>query len=211
MKLAVSILSVKNDYKNWIKKLNETNITKLHLDIMDSTFTPSSSFSIKEAYEISELSKKDLDVHIMSTNLDNILDDYIKLNPETINIHYEASNNIEKYINKIKKNNIKVGIAINPETNISEIYSYLDKIDQVLIMSVNPGKGGQEFKEETIEKLKLLNNLKSNYKFIVEVDGGINNNTIKKVTDLVDIVVSGSYITKDNNYEEKINDILLQK
>ena len=211
MKLAVSILSVKNDYKNWIKKLNETNITKLHLDIMDSTFTPSSSFSIQEAYEISELSKKDLDVHIMSTNLDNILDDYIKLNPETINIHYEASNNIEKYINKIKKNNIKVGIAINPETNISEIYSYLDKIDQVLIMSVNPGKGGQEFKEETIEKLKLLNNLKSNYKFIVEVDGGINNNTIKKVTDLVDIVVSGSYITKDNNYEEKINDILLQK
>ena len=210
MKLAVSILSVKDNYSDWISKLNDTNITKLHLDIMDSTFTSNTSFSIEDAINISKLSKKELDVHLMSTDLDNILDEYIKMKPETINIHYEAIKDLDKYIKKIKKNKIKVGIAINPETNVSELFDYFNKIDQVLVMSVHPGEGGQSFIEETIYKLKLLSKLKENHNFIIEVDGGINDTTIEKVEKYVDIVVSGSYITSDN-YKEKINDILLQK
>ena len=205
MKLEVSILSVKNNFENWIQKLNETDIDKLHLDIMDKTFTPNESFSLKDVKRIFELSKKNIDIHIMSTNIDKLLEEYIKLKPNTINIHYEAVNDLDKYITLLKENNIKVGIAINPETNVSEIYDYINKIDQVLVMSVKPGYGGQSFIDKTIDKLKLLKELKRKYKFNVIVDGGINDITIKKVKKYADIVVSGSYITNSDDYQSKIN------
>lgn len=205
--ISVSILSVKDNYKDSIQKINNTNCEYLHLDIMDNTFTKSTSFTYEESREISKLNTKKLDVHLMSENLDEVVDKYIKLKPDTISIHYEATDQVEKYIRKIKKNNIKASLAISPDTPVSEIYEYLDMIDTVLVMSVEPGKGGQKFIEKTIDKLKSLSKLKSNYNFLIEVDGGINNETIKYVKDYVDIAVSGSYIVKSDNYQDKINEL----
>lgn len=205
--ISVSILSVKDNYKDSIQKINNTNCEYLHLDIMDNTFTKSTSFTYEESREISKLNTKKLDVHLMSENLDEVVDKYIKLKPDTISIHYEATDQVEKYIRKIKKNNIKASLAISPDTPVSEIFEYLDMIDTVLVMSVEPGKGGQKFIEKTIDKLKSLSKLKSNYNFLIEVDGGINNETIKYVKEYVDIAVSGSYIVKSDNYQDKINEL----
>ncbi len=205
MKLSVSILSKSDDYKKTVKKLNKTTSTYLHLDIMDNTFTNTFSFDYKTAKKIAKLNKNKLDIHIMSSNLDNILDDYIKLKPEIISFQVEAVNNIEKYINKIKENNIKVGLAINPDTNVEEIKEYLDKIDVILVMSVYAGKGGQTFIKDVIPKLEELYKIKDNYNYIIEIDGGINDETIKFVKDYIYIAVSGSYIVNSDNYQDKID------
>ena len=202
MKISVSILKEKDDFINVIKKLNNTSTDYIHLDIMDSTFTKNSSFDLNDFYNVST---KKYDIHIMSTNLDYQINEAIKLNPEFITFHYESTNSIIKYINLIKENNIKVGLAVSPNTDINKIKEYLSLVDLVLIMSVEPGLGGQEFIIDTVNKLKELNKLKS--KFLISVDGGINNETYKYVKDYVDIVVCGSYITNSDNYEEKINTI----
>lgn len=204
MKVAVSILSEKDNYKESIEKINKTDADYLHLDVMDSSFTESSSFSLNEAKEIKELCNKKIDVHIMSTKLREIIGEYIGINPYNITFHIE-NNDIEKYIDLIKEKNIKVGLAVNPDTNLSTIYPYLDKIDRVLIMSVVPGKGGQKFMESVIPNLKYLKENKYKYNYEIEVDGGINSDTINFVSDYADIVVSGSFITNSNDYQENID------
>ena len=208
MKISVSILGELNNYNEAVKKLNDTTSDYLHLDIMDNTFTDTISFDYKDSKTISKLNSKKLDIHIMSNNLDNILDDYIKLNPDIISIHFEAVKNIKKYINIIKENNIKASLAINPDTKIDEIKEYLNDLDMVLVMSVYAGYGGQKYIETTTKKLKELKEIQKDYNFLIEVDGGINNNTINEVKDYVDIVVSGSYITKSNNYQKQINTLI---
>lgn len=206
MKVAVSILSEKDNYKESIEKINKTDTDYLHLDIMDSSFTESSSFSLNESKEIKELCNKKIDVHIMSTKLRKIISEYININPYNITFHIE-NNDIEKYIDLIKEKNIKVGLAINPDTDLNTIYPYLDKIDRVLIMSVVPGKGGQKFMKEIIPKLEKLRKLQKDYSYEIEIDGGINDDTIFLVKDYVDIVVSGSYITNSINYQDSINNL----
>lgn len=203
--ISVSILSKKDDYIDAINKLNDTNMTYLHLDIMDNTFTNNSSFSKEQAKQISTLNNKKLDIHLMSNDLDNILDYYIKLNPDIISIHYEINKDLDKYINKIKENNIKVGLAISPETKVNDIIDYLDIIDVVLVMSVIPGKGGQEFIKNTTNKLKELTKLKDKYNYLIEIDGGINDKTISDIKDYVDIIVSGSFIVNDKDYQKQID------
>ena len=205
--ISVSILKEKDNYIDAVNEINSTNCEYLHLDIMDNTFTNNISFSLKDSKEIIKLCNKKIDVHIMSTNLDSILNEYIKLKPNIISIHFEACENINKYINKLKQNNIKVGIAINPTTKVSEIYEYLDFIDIVLVMGVEPGKSGQNYIEGTTEKLKQLKELQKNHKYLIEIDGGINNLTIKKVKKYADIVVSGSFITNSDDYQEKIDEL----
>ena len=205
--ISVSILSKKNDYKNAVEKINKTNVDYLHLDIMDNTFTQLSSFSKDEVKEIGKINEKKLDIHLMSNNLDYWIDECIKLKPDIISIHFEALDNIDKYIEKIKENNILVGLAINPNTNISDISSYLSKIDVVLVMGVYAGKAGQKYIEDTTEKLIKLKKLKDKYNYIIEIDGGINNETVKKIKDYTDIIVSGSFITNSENYQEKINEL----
>lgn len=206
MKVAVSILSEKENYKEAINKLNMTDADFLHLDIMDGSFTESISFNIDESKEICSLSNKKLDVHIMSTNLDTIIDEYIILKPNNITFHIE-NKAIDKYIKNIKDNGIKVGLAINPDINIDIILPYLDKIDIILVMSVVPGKGGQKFMKEIIPKLEKLRELQKDYSYEIEIDGGINDDTIFLVKDYVDIIVSGSYITNSINYQDSINNL----
>ncbi len=181
-KISVSILKEKDNYKSVIEKLNDEKIDYIHIDVMDNTFTSNSSFCDDEFINSVNSSKK-LDVHIMSTNLDKLICKYIKLKPKYISFHYEATRNIDKYIKIIKDNNIKVGLAISPDTKISEVEPYFDKIDMLLILSVKPGFGGQKFDKKVIEKLKQI---KKN-KFKISIDGGINNETYKLIKKYVDI------------------------
>lgn len=206
MKVSVSILNEKDNYINAIEKVEKTGADFIHLDIMDSTFTENSSFNIDNFKNIDKYTNKLLDVHLMSTNLDKLIDEYSLLKPEYITFHIEIPNTM-KYINKIKEKNIKVGLAINPNTDVKKIYPYLEYIDLVLIMSVIPGAGGQKFINNTIDKVKILNKEQTKYHYLIEIDGGINNETIKYINTYVNIVVAGSYITNSNNYEKQINNL----
>ncbi len=204
MKISVSILNEINNYKESIKKVNESKSDYIHLDIMDSSFTEKSSFIIDDFKNI-EFDKK-VDVHLMSNNLDKLIDEYSLFNPEIISFHYEVGNT-RKYIEKIKEKGIKVGLAINPDTDLNEVKDYLNDIDILLIMSVIPGKGGQSYISSVTNKIKEAKKLQKEYRFLIEVDGGINDKTIKEISDFADIFVSGSYITNSSNYNEKIDNL----
>ena len=201
MKVSVSILKEENNINDVIKKLNNTSADYIHLDIMDNTFTDTSSkFKLNDFININN--SKKYDIHLMSTNLDYQIDEAIKLNPEFITFHVEATKDYIKYINKIKDNNIKVGLAINPDTSVQKYNEVLKLADMILVMSVVPGRGGQPFIEEIVSKTKSIRNMFEDK--IISIDGGINDNTSKKVYNYVDILVSGNYITSKNDYEKGI-------
>lgn len=202
MKISASFLSIKNNIKENIIKLDNTNIDYLHLDIMDNVFVPNKSFDINEIKEIILNTKKPYDVHLMVKDIFKYIDDYKQLNPEFITFHYEAHENVEEVINYIKKLNIKVGISIKPNTKVESIKHLLNKIDLVLIMSVEPGFGGQDFIFDTAKKIEEIKSL--NKDLLVSIDGGINDQTVKHCKN-ADIIVVGSYITNNDNYQEQIN------
>lgn len=207
VKVSTSILSIKNNLIDNIKKLNETDTDFIHYDIMDGNFVTNTSFSYEEIKNINKHVTKSLDVHLMVSNPEEYINFYKNLNPTYITIHYEIDN-CQKYIDMIKENNIKCGISIKPDTPVEALYDILDKIDLVLIMSVEPGMGGQEFITESLIKIQKLRKYidDNNLNTVIEVDGGINDITSKKCIDSgVDILVSGSYITNSNDYQEQIN------
>ncbi len=206
MELSVSILSIKDDIKNNVAKLINYNIDYLHIDIMDGLFVPNTTWNIDEVRSILP-DYKNLDVHLMVNDLDKYINDFISLNPSIITFHYEATFDIMKYVNLLHSYGIKAGLAIKPNTDVSEIEKYLKYVDLVLVMSVEPGFGGQKFIMDSYFKINALYNLRieNNYKYIIEVDGGVNNETIEYCNNC-DIVVVGSYITK-NDYEESIKNL----
>ena len=202
MKVSVSILRNKDKIKETIKALNSTHTDYIHLDILDGTFTPEPSFELKSFNKIK--TNIQYDIHIMSTNLESQIIDAIGLNPEIITIQYEACKRkeINKFLDIIKENGIKAGLAINPKTSIRKIKKYLDKIDYLLVMSVEAGLPGQEFIPKTIKKIKRIRKLNPN--FLIGVDGGINYENTKELVNLVDILVVGSYVTETDYYEDQI-------
>ena len=205
MKVSVSILKELNNYKKAIEKVNNSNADYLHLDIMDGSFTENSSFSIDNFRDIN-INKK-IDVHLMSKNLDKLIDEYTSLNPQMITFHLEVGDTLN-YIKKIKEKNIKVGLAINPNTNLSDALKYLDLIDYLLIMSVHPGFGGQKIIEDSLDKIKYLKDMrdKFNYKYLIEIDGGVNIDNLNNVCKVgTDIIVAGSSIFNGNIYENISN------
>jgi len=204
--ISVSFFSVKEDIENVIKKINSTTADYIHVDIADNTFVNNASLEYEKIYYPLKTSLKKKDIHLMVSDIKKYVDLYKELNPEFITFHLESNNNIEEIINYIKSFNIKVGIALNPDTNIDLIKPYLNKIDLVLIMSVNPGYGGQKFIEDILDKIDILYEYKKDYNFKIEVDGGINKNNINYLNK-ADIIVVGSYITNSDNYQEKINEI----
>lgn len=210
MKLSISYLSIKEDLKNKLNLLNNTTTNFIHVDIMDGIFVNNKTMDdLKQIELLKELSKP-LDVHLMVEDVERYIDIYKVLKPAYITFHIELENNINllETIKKIKELGIKVGISVNPDTSVESLKSYLELVDLVLVMSVVPGMGGQTFIENTFTKLKELNDLKEKYNFLVEVDGGVNNNLIPKLKEYnVDMVVVGSYITNSNNYQEKINEL----
>jgi len=202
MKISASILSIKDNLKENIKKLTSTDIDYVHLDIMDGRFVSNKTWTIDEVKEIINYDKP-LDVHLMVDDVKTYINDFKSLNPEFITFHYEVKHDIMELINYLKALNIKVGLSIKPDTKVSEIIKYLPFIDLVLIMSVEPGKGGQLFIENSIDKINELKRYKDKYSFVIEIDGGINDQVIKRI-DGVDIAVVGSFLT-NGDYKENLN------
>ncbi len=202
MILSASILSSEEKGINILKKFNNTNVDYIHLDVMDGKFVNNKAFQMSEIKKINDISLKSLDVHLMVKNPEKYIQDLAMLNVSCITFHYEPVKDINNLIEYIKSFGIKVGIAINPETNINNLVPYLDKISQVLIMGVHPGESGQAFIDDTFEKVKNLKQkiINNNYKTIIEVDGGVNDTNALKLKEFgADAIVSASFIQKDLN------------
>ena len=208
MEISASFLSIKEDLKNNIKKLDNSNIDYLHLDIMDNIFVPNITWSVEEIENLLNGTKSKKDVHLMVKDVIKYIDEYSNLNPEFITFHFEAVDNVINVINYIKKKNIKVGLSIKPNTKVEEIIEYLPLIDLVLVMSVEPGFGGQVFIPDSLNKIEELYNIRknNNYNYLIEVDGGINSSNIKYL-DKCDIVVVGSFITNNSDYNKAISEL----
>lgn len=204
LKIAASFLDIKEPKVEEVTKLSELDVDYIHLDVMDGIFVENKTYTFEEFYDIVKFVTKPKDVHLMVSDVKKYIDEFICLKPEFITFHFEAASDIYSVINYIKELGIKVGISIKPTTDIQEIYKYLGYIDLVLVMSVEPGKGGQIFIEESVRKINQLYDIrqKENYHYLIEVDGGINDETIKKC-DKADICVVGSFITKQD-YSEAI-------
>ena len=202
IKVSTSILTCNNRIQA-TEKLNKTNTDYIHIDYMDGIFVDNKEFTIEEIKTLSKISTKKLDIHIMAENPEPIIQELKDLNIEYITIHYEINKPLDKIINLIHNQGYKCGISIKPKTDPKNIIEYLKKIDLVLIMSVEPGKGGQKFIPDVLNKIKELkqNNL------IIEIDGGINNTNIEELKNIVDIVVVGSYITNSSDYNKQINNL----
>ena len=205
MKITGSFLKIEDD-KEKIKTLaQETD--QIHFDIMDGIFTENKTLEIDKVKENLVNLKSDIDIHLMVKNVKEYVDKVLIFNPQVITFHIEASENPNEFINYIKVKKFKVGIAINPKTNLEKIYPYLKSIDLVLIMSVQAGKGGQKFIDISSRIDDIYNYRKKNkLNYIIEVDGGINNETIKKVKK-ADLIVVGSYITDSNNYKKQVEEL----
>ncbi len=209
MEVSASILSNEYKPKELVSKFNQTDVDYIHLDIMDGKFVENKTWSISEIKKILTNNTKKLDVHLMVKNPYKFIMEYALLDVEYITFHYEATKNnkkINELIEKTKELGIKVGLSINPNTNVNEIEEFLPKLDLILVMSVYPGESGQTFIKSVLYKIDILDKLRKekNYNFKIEVDGGINNENVLNLKEKnVDIVVSASFI-QDGNIKEKI-------
>ena len=209
MQISTSILNSLNREES-IKKLNYTKTNYIHIDVMDGLFVSDKQFTINEIKTLNNISMKKLDIHLMVENPINYVKELSNMKIEYITFHIEVDNNINNIISTIKEKDYKVGLAIKPNTDINLLKPYLDKIDLILVMSVEPGKGGQPFLETTPPRINKIKELIQGKDILIEVDGGITEKTIEKVPN-ANIAVSGSYIVKSDNYNEKINILLQQK
>lgn len=205
MIIAPSLLSM--DFTQTLTQLDEikqSHATWLHFDVMDGHFVPNLSFGPDICKQIRLNSDLFMDVHIMVSDPNYFSDVFIEAGADLITFHLEACKNDEEVlqiIDKIHAKNVKVGLSIKPSTDVKELLPYLDKIDLVLIMSVNPGYGGQSFMLNAIDKIQILRQTidTNQYKVLIEVDGGINHETAQLVLDAgADVLVAGSYIFKNN-------------
>ena len=206
MKVSASFLSSKNIPLD-LQKLNLTDVDYIHVDIMDGKFVSNKTMPFGEMRNIYKYTSKRLEVHLMVENPESYIKQYAELNTEYIIIHVETDDVI-KNLELIKNYSIKAGLAIKPNTPVSTLVPYLPYIDEVLVMSVEPGKGGQEFIEGTEDKIFEVKTLLNEYdiKAIVNVDGGINDVTVGKCH-LCDIVTAGSYIIKGEDFQERITSL----
>ncbi len=213
MYISTSILSVEeqNSTKTFYN-LEEAKTDYFHIDVMDGKFVENNTNEKMLNYcnIIKQISNLPLDVHFMVNDVKKFVEEYIKFEPDIITFHYESCSSDEEVmelINYIKENNIKVGISIKPNTTVERIYKFLPYIHLILVMTVEPGKGGQELIPETLEKIEILRKYidNNNLDTYIEADGGINLNTIDSVKNAgIDIAVSGSAIIKSENYKETI-------
>lgn len=213
VEISTSILSVEPE--NSVKTIYDLEVAHTdyyHIDVMDGKFVEKNTLKTMLEYtnQIKQVSNIPIDVHLMVDDIVNHVEAYIPFLPNRITFHYEACKNkdeVLQIINKIKENGIKVGLSVKPATPVEEIYEFLPFIHMVLIMTVEPGKGGQKLIPDTLEKVKALKEYrdKNNLDFDIEADGGINLETIEDVRKAgVDIAVVGNGIIKSENYEETI-------
>ena len=215
MKTIISPSILGGSFSNMEKTISELDQSKaeyIHFDVMDGDFVPNLTFGPQFISNLRTKTKKIFDVHLMINRVNKFLDDYIKAGSNIITFHYEINEDLNKLIDKIKQNRIKVGIALKPKTTCEEIKKYLHLVDQVIIMTVEPGFGGQTFLSDQVNKIESISKYirENNLNVDIEVDGGVNYETGKLCVDAgANILVAGSFLFKQSSLimaTNKLND-----
>ena len=205
MEIAVSYLKSKYTPEETIEKIEKSQADFIHMDLMDGIFVKKKNDDLNYHMNLVRKAIKPLDIHLMMNDPKEAIEILAKIKPKLISIHIEIAS-VEENLNVIRDLKIETGLAINPETKIEKLQPFLSKIDQVLVMSVHPGEGGQAFLEEVIPKLVWLKNYReeNHLHYKIAIDGGINDQTIQKVKSYVDVAISGSYICMNEDYDKQI-------
>ena len=193
-----------------IRLIDQSKAEYIHFDVMDGDFVPNLTFGPQFISNVRSFSKKIFDVHLMINRVGKFLDDYIKAGSDIITFHLEIDEDINELIIKIKNNNIKCGIAIKPATPWEDLKPYLDNIDQIIIMTVEPGFGGQKFMDDQLSKIAQLKKylVDNQYQIDLEIDGGVNFETGKKCIDAgANILVAGSFLFKQEDLTQATNQL----
>tara|TARA_B100001540_G_C15774713_1_gene628104 strand:+ start:328 stop:987 length:660 start_codon:yes stop_codon:yes gene_type:complete len=209
IQISPSILSADfSQLGNEITRLEKSGADMIHVDVMDGHFVPNLTIGPPVIKNLRNYTKLPFDVHLMISPVHKYIKDYAEAGADIITIHPEATDDLDESINLIKKHNKKVGLSLNPNTEIKVIEKNLSNIDLVLVMSVHPGFGGQKFMPEVLSKIETLKSFRNNHnlKYDIEVDGGINFSNSKEVIKAgANILVSGTTIFKENNGDLKKN------
>lgn len=190
-----------------LEMINRSSADWLHLDIMDGVFVPNISFGFPVLKYVAELCTKPLDVHLMIVSPDKFIDRFAEMGVMSLNVHYEACTHLHRTIYEIRKRGMKTAVTLNPATPVSVLEDIIDDIDMVLLMTVNPGFGGQKFIEHSIGKVGRLREMISRRGLdtLIEVDGGVDFETGRRLVDAgVDVLVSGNTVFASENPEETI-------
>ena len=207
MKISATFLSSSNIPAD-LKKLNDTDVDYIHVDVMDGKFVPNKTMPFRGMRNIYKYTDKRLDVHLMVDDPRKYIPLYAELNTEYITFHVEVMEHVEECLEMIKSYGIKAGLALKPATPVKSLVPYLPLLDLILVMSVEPGKGGQEFIASSGSKIEEVRALLDSYqsKAVINVDGGINNET-KDKCQKCDILTSGSYIINSESFQQRIDSL----
>lgn len=211
IKISPSILSA--DFSRLgeqIRRLDKSNVEMVHIDVMDGSFVPNISFGAPIMKSVRGYTKKIFDVHLMIEEPSRYIEDFVKAGADIITVHYEADKHIDRTINYIKSFGVKAGVAINPGTPISVLENIVGIVDMVLIMTVNPGFGGQKYISYCSEKIRAVNQLRLDKKpeLMIEVDGGVGVDNINSIVQCgANVIVAGSAVFKEDNIESNIKSL----